>query len=100
MPPLGEEDNTMRNVESGTEREGVSRASRHNCSVKKVACVVVALAAVCRITITARLKGDPTGDKPVLRGGAPADSAAFYSDLRWRHIGPFRGGRTVGAAGV
>ncbi|HEV2984920.1 MAG TPA: hypothetical protein VGX46_11040 [Vicinamibacterales bacterium] len=24
----------------------------------------------------------------------------MYSDLRWRHIGPFRGGRTVGAAGV
>src|SRR5258706_7795313 len=30
---------------------------------------------------------------------AQADPA-FYSDLRWRHIGPFRGGRTVGAAGV
>src|SRR5512141_98677 len=25
---------------------------------------------------------------------------ALYSELRWRHIGPFRGGRTVGAAGV
>jgi len=25
---------------------------------------------------------------------------ALYSDLRWRHVGPFRGGRTVGAAGV
>src|SRR5438128_499622 len=25
---------------------------------------------------------------------------AVYDGLRWRHIGPFRGGRTVGAAGV
>ncbi|HXI29765.1 MAG TPA: hypothetical protein VNG89_15110, partial [Vicinamibacterales bacterium] len=25
---------------------------------------------------------------------------SLYGDLRWRHIGPFRGGRTVGAAGV
>src|SRR5689334_7582719 len=24
----------------------------------------------------------------------------YYSALRWRHIGPFRGGRTVGAAGI
>src|SRR5689334_17255197 len=24
----------------------------------------------------------------------------FYSALVWRHIGPFRGGRTVGAAGI
>ncbi len=33
----------------------------------------------------------------------PADdgiSSALYSSLRWRMIGPFRGGRTVGAAGV
>ncbi|HJZ71989.1 MAG TPA: hypothetical protein VKE51_09615 [Vicinamibacterales bacterium] len=25
---------------------------------------------------------------------------SVYADLRWRHVGPFRGGRTVGAAGV
>ncbi len=25
---------------------------------------------------------------------------SLYADLKWRHIGPFRGGRTVGAAGV
>src|SRR6185437_5418753 len=29
----------------------------------------------------------------------PADSS-LYSSLRWRNIGPYRGGRTVGAAGV
>src|SRR6185503_10912031 len=29
----------------------------------------------------------------------PADSS-LYSSLRWRSIGPYRGGRTVGAAGV
>ena len=26
--------------------------------------------------------------------------SANYSGLRWRDIGPFRGGRTVGAAGI
>jgi len=36
-----------------------------------------------------RLKADATSPDPSL-----------YSDLRWRHIGPLRGGRTVGAAGV
>jgi photosystem II stability/assembly factor-like uncharacterized protein len=25
---------------------------------------------------------------------------SLYAELRWRHIGPFRGGRTVGASGV
>ncbi len=37
------------------------------------------------------------------QGAQDAGSAVdptMYSDLRWRHIGPFRGGRTVGAAGV
>ena len=29
-----------------------------------------------------------------------ADTAQLFAMLRWRHIGPFRGGRTVGAAGV
>ncbi|MBL8187544.1 MAG: hypothetical protein JNK38_06030, partial [Acidobacteria bacterium] len=24
----------------------------------------------------------------------------FYQSLRWRNIGPFRGGRTVGAVGI
>jgi hypothetical protein len=27
-------------------------------------------------------------------------SPAGYAGLRWRGIGPFRGGRTVGAAGI
>src|SRR5450755_1840402 len=27
-------------------------------------------------------------------------SPALYANLRWRMIGPFRGGRTVGAAGI
>src|SRR3954471_5686797 len=31
--------------------------------------------------------------------GAQVDSSS-YGDLRWRHIGPFRGGRTVAAVGV
>jgi photosystem II stability/assembly factor-like uncharacterized protein len=37
-----------------------------------------------------------------LVGSASAEplSPALYQNLRWRMIGPFRGGRTVGAAGV
>jgi photosystem II stability/assembly factor-like uncharacterized protein len=30
----------------------------------------------------------------------PAITPALYSDMRWRLIGPFRGGRTVAAAGI
>ena len=32
--------------------------------------------------------------------GAQTVDPSRYSELRWRHIGPFRGGRTVGASGV
>jgi photosystem II stability/assembly factor-like uncharacterized protein len=31
---------------------------------------------------------------------AQAVDPSLYAELKWRHIGPFRGGRTVGAAGV
>jgi photosystem II stability/assembly factor-like uncharacterized protein len=31
---------------------------------------------------------------------APPIDPSYYAELRWRHVGPFRGGRTVGAAGV
>src|SRR5438874_12817693 len=32
--------------------------------------------------------------------GAESFRPPFYDSLRWRMIGPFRGGRTVGATGV
>jgi hypothetical protein len=44
---------------------------------------------------TVRLKPDTTGEQ-----SEPPVDPSLYSDLRWRHVGPFRGGRTVGAAGV
>ncbi len=31
---------------------------------------------------------------------SPAQDPALFSEMRWRCIGPFRGGRTVGAAGI
>ncbi len=40
-----------------------------------------------------------TAALPAAQGPAVVD-AAMYGDLHWRLIGPFRGGRTVGAAGV
>ena len=33
-------------------------------------------------------------------GVEPTYDPALFQEMRWRHIGPFRGGRTVGAAGV
>ncbi len=45
------------------------------------------LAAVCCITLVG-----PVGAEPL--------NPALYQGLRWRMIGPFRGGRTVGATGV
>jgi hypothetical protein len=32
--------------------------------------------------------------------GAQNFDPKFYAGLRWRSIGPYRGGRTVGAAGI
>jgi photosystem II stability/assembly factor-like uncharacterized protein len=40
-----------------------------------------------------------TEDHAQVNADAGVDPA-LYSELRWRHVGPFRGGRTVGAAGV
>jgi photosystem II stability/assembly factor-like uncharacterized protein len=37
---------------------------------------------------------------PLAALSAQSPGPSLYGDLRWRHIGPFRGGRTVGAAGV
>ena len=53
--------------------------------------LLIALAgasALCIAGAAARLDADTTFDP------------SLYSDMRWRAIGPFRGGRTVGAAGV
>src|SRR5579862_8721016 len=37
---------------------------------------------------------------PSVRAADETISPSLYANLRWRMIGPFRGGRTVGAAGV
>jgi len=69
--------------------------------VKNVVAGFVALAALAiTIRVTAdttavRLKPDATAEQ-----SEPLVDPSLYSDLRWRHVGPFRGGRTVGAAGV
>ncbi len=33
-------------------------------------------------------------------GAAPQYDPSLFQEMRWRHIGPFRAGRTVAAAGV
>jgi photosystem II stability/assembly factor-like uncharacterized protein len=55
--------------------------------VKTIAASLLALAA---LAASVRLTAD----------AADAVDPAMYGELRWRHVGPFRGGRTVGAAGV
>jgi photosystem II stability/assembly factor-like uncharacterized protein len=45
----------------------------------------------------AGLRAQTAAQAPAAR--APIDPS-YYAELRWRHVGPFRGGRTVGAAGV
>src|SRR5688572_1499397 len=40
------------------------------------------------------------GRIPQPQGGAPLSDPAFFKELRWRHVGPFRGGRTKAASGV
>jgi photosystem II stability/assembly factor-like uncharacterized protein len=56
--------------------------------VKTLLIALAGASALCVAGAAAHLNAD-TGDDPSL-----------YSDMRWRAIGPFRGGRTVGAAGV
>src|SRR3954462_14073851 len=36
------------------------------------------------------------GDRPIAQGG----TRSTFGEMRWRHIGPFRGGRTKAASGV
>ena len=52
------------------------------------ACVALACVAVGAARVSAR----PRGAEPV--------DAKFFQDMRWRMIGPFRGGRVLGVAGV
>jgi photosystem II stability/assembly factor-like uncharacterized protein len=42
----------------------------------------------------------PTSPGAVSQPDAQASTAGPFSELRWRHIGPFRGGRTKSATGV
>src|SRR5262249_4358995 len=57
-----------------------------------------------RVTISGGAKNSPAMKKlilfVVLASTATTFAASEFSDLRWRHVGPYRGGRTVGAAGV
>src|SRR4030081_2090892 len=49
----------------------------------------ILLAACCLLVV---VLSSPAADEPL--------SPALYASLRWRMIGPLRGGRTVGATGV
>ena len=56
------------------------------------------------MTTTGRLRSAAWVLALLAAGALPAPAQPFdpalYSDMRWRMIGPYRGGRTVGAAGV
>ena len=59
--------------------------------MKKLICWIGLFAAAICLKADATYETQPTAD-----GARPYE----FGELRWRHIGPFRGGRTVGAAGV
>jgi hypothetical protein len=53
-----------------------------------------------RVVATLALLAAPaTGSRLAARSTAPVDTA-LHSALRWRLVGPFRGGRSVTVAGV
>ena len=55
--------------------------------------VVIILFVVAFLTVAA-------GPKTFAQNSSPAYDQSLYSELRWRCIGPFRGGRTVAITGV
>jgi photosystem II stability/assembly factor-like uncharacterized protein len=66
-------------------RIGIERRRRpaDNQGVKRVACLLLGAA----VAVIAHAQ-------------TPLVDPLLYAQLSWRHVGPFRGGRTVGAAGV
>ena len=42
----------------------------------------------------------PDAARAAATAAAPAPAPGLFTELRWRHIGPFRGGRTKAAVGV
>ena len=54
--------------------------------------LAAAFAAAALIASTTTTRGSPQS--------APHIDPALFSSLQWRHIGPFRGGRTTAVAGV
>ena len=76
-------------------------------SLKTVCALMIATiagSAWAGLTAEVRLKADTTAEirlkAETTEQATSTPDPSLYSDLRWRHIGPFRGGRTVGAAGV
>ena len=54
----------------------------------------VAMAGVVLLSVSVPARMPQTG------AGASLSDPGFFKELRWRHIGPFRGGRTKAASGV
>src|SRR5687767_3698672 len=55
------------------------------------------LVSVCALLVL--LGGALSVSIPAQQPPAPAISPAFFAEMRWRNIGPFRAGRTKAAAG-
>ncbi|HTV60051.1 MAG TPA: hypothetical protein VMJ93_14365 [Verrucomicrobiae bacterium] len=66
-----------------------------------LACLMAAAFAVSLQGSTAKLsQSNPERQEKAQKEASRAPAAADFSELRWRLIGPFRGGRTIAAAGV
>jgi photosystem II stability/assembly factor-like uncharacterized protein len=68
-------------------------------SCRRVAALTSAIIFVAMLSATAPAQNAPP-DKASANASEPQFNPRLYQDLKWRCIGPFRGGRTVGATGV
>jgi photosystem II stability/assembly factor-like uncharacterized protein len=68
-------------------------------SCRRVAALTSLIIFVAVLSAAALAQNTPP-DKPSANAGEPQFISRLYQDLKWRCIGPFRGGRTVAATGV
>ncbi len=62
--------------------------------------VLIAFAILLSIAVSAQRPAKPTASLPASTAQTPVDYNAWFKPMKWRSIGPFRGGRSVAVSGV
>lgn len=62
--------------------------------------VLIAFAILLSIAVSAQRPAKPTASLPASTALTPVDYNAWFKPMKWRSIGPFRGGRSVAVSGV